>query len=402
VIALVLWASGLPWAAPTAQEPPAPPVQQRDAPPLVVPGFPPAVPATADRAAAEAAHGEAIDFLVASQNPDGSFGTSSLDGQLELGFSVETYYAWQVAAHGLATLALLDCDETPERSAALERALDWLCSTRVPQRGNHWDTDYTWAGLYGLVATVRALRDPRLADEELRARLDARGREYWRILEVTEVPSGGWAYYDDPPYARRPNWATSFCTALVLPTVAEVVALGWTADRGPLERGLTALRRCALPNGAYEYDASGALPRVGVGESINAVKGSLGRIQVCHWALYLLGDVSITPDRLRWGLEQFFEHHRFLDVAYLRPVPHEAYYANAAYFYLFGHYYAAEVIELLPRDEREAWHARLRPHLLKVQRADGSACDFLGSSYTVTAGTALFALTLQRGLAPRD
>ncbi|MHC4892296.1 MAG: prenyltransferase/squalene oxidase repeat-containing protein [Planctomycetota bacterium] len=360
------------------------------------------VPVEMDQAAAREALDRSLDFLVSTQLEDGSWGSGALEGLSEFGFSVETYYAWQVASHGIATMALLEADSTPEREAALEKAVGWLSGARMPKRGSNWDTDYTWSGLYGLVATSRVASDPRFADGDVAEAIDARGREFWRILATTEVPSGGWAYYDDPPYAMRPNWATSFCTALILPSLERAERLGWIEDESHLKRGITALQRCALPNGAYTYNASSAIPRSGAGESINNVKGSLGRIQVAHWALGTLGDPSITPERLRWGLEQFFEHHKFLDAAYMRPVPHEAYYANAAYFYLFAHYYAAEAIDLLPREEREGYHARLRPHLIKVQRADGSSVDFLGTSYLVTAGTGYTALALQKGLPQRD
>ncbi|MEO0649265.1 MAG: prenyltransferase/squalene oxidase repeat-containing protein [Planctomycetota bacterium] len=345
---------------------------------------------------------KSLEFLVTTQREDGSWGSSALEGLAEFGFSVETYYAWQVASHGIATMALLEAEATPEREAALEKAVRWLLDTRMPKRGSNWDTDYTWSGLYGFVACARVASDPRYRNGDLRERLDARGRDFWRILETTEVPSGGWAYYDDPPFAKRPNWATSFCTALVLPAIAAGEELGWVPNERHRDRATDALLRCALPNGAFTYTASNAIPRSGAGESINNVKGSLGRIQVAHWALGTLGDSSITPERIRWGLDQFFEHHKFLDAAYMRPIPHEAYYANAAYFYLFAHYYAAQVIDLLPREEREAYHAKLRPHLIKVQRADGSSVDFLGTSYMVTAGTGYTALALRKGLPVRD
>ena len=115
---------------------------------------------------------------------------------------------------------------------------------------------------------------------------------------------------------------------------------------------------------------------------------------------FFVGEKKITPDRLRAGLESFFEHHRFLDVAYMDPRPHEAYYYNSGYFYMFGHYYAAKVIELLPEAEREGWHARLRPHLVKVMRQDGGSSDFLTSGYMMVAGTAFSALALGMGLPP--
>ena len=101
---------------------------------------------------------------------------------------------------------------------------------------------------------------------------------------------------------------------------------------------------------------------------------------------------------MRTGLEQFFEHHEFLHVARMRPIPHEAFYANAGYFFFFGHYYAALCIELLPAAEREAFRRQLRTKVLQTQRADGSYSDFLGSSYMVVSSTAFATLALQAGL----
>ena len=88
----------------------------------------------------------------------------------------------------------------------------------------------------------------------------------------------------------------------------------------------------------------------------------------------------------------------FLDVARLKPIPHEAYYQNAAYFYLFAHCFAAFAIQELPAAERESFHARLRPHLAKVQGRDGSSFDFLGSTFMTTAGTSFAILALQAGV----
>jgi hypothetical protein len=354
------------------------------------------VPETLGPEAAREGLGRSIAWLVERQNPDGSWATGALDGLLELGFSVESFYSWQVAANALACLALLGASETPEGRAALEHGLAWLEGTRTPQRGSDWDIDYVWGGLYGFAATVEVARDERFRGGEWPARLEALARRYLAILAANQVPSGGWGYYDAPTYSRRPKWATSFSTAAVLPALLWGEQLGWVGDPGLRRRATRYVADCALPNGAFAYDLE-MIPSVG-GDGINDVKGSLGRIQACHWALATVGERKITPERLRAGLESFFEHHRFLDVAYMDPFPHEAYYYNSGYFYLFAHYYAARVIELLPIEEREGWHARLRPHLLKVMRADGASTDFLTSAYMQVAGTAFSAMALELGL----
>jgi len=355
------------------------------------------VPKTLSSEQARVVADRSLEYLLSTQNEDGSWGTGALDTPLEYGFSPETFYAWQMSAHGVGVLALLAAEESPERLETLKRAVHWLCTARMPKRGSNWDIDFVWTALYGFVACVEAASDPRLQEPELQALLRARGAEFLGQLEANQVPTGGWAYYDNPPYSRRPKWATSFCTALVLPALVRSQELGWGTDQKMIDRAVAYVRRCGLPNGAYEYDLR-PVPRASGGESINNVKGSLGRIQVCNWGLASAGVPQITEERIRQGLSEFIEYHKFLDVARMRPIPHEGYYANAGYFYFFGHYYAAQAINLLPAEEREEWHAKLRPHVAKTQRQDGSTSDFNASSYMITASTAFASLTLSLGL----
>jgi hypothetical protein len=378
-----------------AQEPATPATDEKDIRPFVD------VPETMTAQQARASLERSLAFLTASQNPDGSWCGSSPDSVMELGFSPETYYTWQLAAIEIALMALMECEETPERRAALEKGMRWLCETRLPARGTDWDVDYMWPALYGVVCTSIAFDDPRFAAPEWKQRIGARGREFMAILERNQVPDGGWGYYDDPPFSSRPKWATSFATATVVPELPDARARGWFEDDKVRERAVEYLKGCALPNGAYEYDLN-PIPRITGGEHINNVKGSLGRIQICNWALRRAGVPWVTDDKIREGLGFFFEHHRFLDVARMRPVPHEAYYANAGYFYFFGHYYCALVINELPTAEREAWHAKLRPHVVKCQYDDGSTGDFLHSGYDVLASTAYAALALDLGLDPKN
>ena len=347
---------------------------------------------------ARTAHAKSLAWLVGAQNEDGSWGTGRIDSLLEHGFALESFYAWQMASSALADLALASAGDTPERRAALERGIAWLTTARLPKRGEDWDIDYAWTALYGFVACVELVQDPRFAGvEETAAALRRRGMEFYDLLVRLQSIDGGWGYYDDPPYpAGRPMWATSFSTACVIPALLRAHELGWEVDPAVAGRATEYVRRCIVPGGAYSYDLK-PVPRF-AGESINDIKGSLGRTQVCNWALHEAGLERITDDRLREGLEAFFQHHVFLDVARMRPIPHEAYYYNSGYFYFFGHYYAGLVIELLPEEEREAWHAKLRAEVVKAQNKDGSSDDFVAGGWSRVACTAFAALALREGL----
>lgn len=338
----------------------------------------------------------AVQYLIDTQDETGRWGTRACEALMDLGFATETYHAYQFGAHGVACMALAAVPETQERRAALDRAVHWLCGSPIPTRGDDWDIDNVWSALYGFVACVTLVQDERFASDPWKARLEQRGKKLYRLLARYQALSGGWAYYDDPPFTRTPTWATSFCTALVLPSLLEAKDLGWEVDDRVIERARTYIQRCAMPGGAYAYDLT-PIPRIGV-EHINLIQGSLGRTQVCNWALARAGVRSVTPDVIRAGLEAFFEYHGFLDQARTRPIPHEGFYRNAGYFYFFGHYYAARAIELLPPEEREEWHARLRPQLTKTMWANGGASDFLDAPYSITASTGFIILALSLGL----
>ncbi len=343
---------------------------------------------------------KAGEYLVKEQHPDGSWGSGAADSVQFIGFSPETFYAFKMAANGLGFMALASLEETPERRAKLDRSLEWLLATRVPARGNNWDIDCSWSALWGFNAMVAAAKDPRFGAGQDAAkwkpRIEARAKELYTLLEKNQEPLGGWGYYEGPVMSHRPTWSTSFATGCVIPALVEAQKLGWPVDPKVTERAVEYLRRCHLPTGAYTYDLQ-TIPWVG-GESINDIKGSLGRIQVCNWARRRAGDKRVTDDEIRRGLEVFFSEHRFLDAARLKPIPHEAWYYNAAYFYFFGHYHAALAINELPAEEREAWHKKLRAELIKVQWADGSSIDFPNMSCMQVAGTSFSLLALQAGL----
>lgn len=342
---------------------------------------------------------KAVRFLIQKQNADGSWGTSTVESLFETNYSRASFYAWKMAGGALSIMALMKVDETPERRAALEKALDYLLEQPRPRRGSDWDIDNNWTALYAFNCLVEAANDARFQGPKWKPRIEARGKEYYEHLAANQDPKGGWGYYEGPVIARHPTWSTSFSTACVVPALVEAKQMGWPVEDHVLRAATEYVRLARLPSGAYAYDLR-PIPRDFTGANIDNIKGSLGRIQTCNWALREAGAKEITDDVARQGLGWFFEHHKFLDVARWKPVPHESYYANAGYFYFFGHYHAAQLINTLPVAEREAWHAKLRPHVIKTQWADGSDSDFPGSFYSWTYGTSFAILTLELGLHP--
>lgn len=344
-----------------------------------------------------------IAFLLKDQNSDGSWGSHRGASNTFTGpvwSNPETHRSWTVATTGLCCMALLEAGDSPEADAALDRGIDYLLSNAVLKRPSDWDLDNNWGYLYALQAVAAALHHGRYADTPREARLRAIGQELIERLAVTQTLSGGWGYYSFDLPSRRPAWATSFMTAAVLLALYDAREQGLEVDEGMLERAVRAVKRCRLPNGAYTYSVE-AVPDPRHSEWIDQVKGSLGRIQVCNLALYRF-QAGPALEQLRVGIDQFFGQHRFLDIARKRPIPHEAYYLNSGYFYLFGHYYAAGVIEQLPPDQRRLCWPKLRRELLKTQEKDGSMVDFFIHSYHRPYGVAFGILALSRSLAERD
>jgi len=390
VIALLLAALA---QDPAPAAPAAPAVPGVQAPAMAKP----LVPISADEA--RTVEKRALAWMVGKQNADGSWGSDKPVSLWEQNYSHASFYAWQMAGDALCCQALMVADETPERKIALEKALEWVVSHPLPQRGSDWDIDSTWPALMGFNCMVQAAQDARFQSPEWQKQIKARALEWSEYLAKTQDPLGGWGYYEGEVVSRRPTWSTSFATASVIPALVEAAELGWPVDPKMTQRAVEYMQHCKLPTGAIQYSLS-PIADPSLGEGINNVKGSLGRIQAANWALRKAGDKTVTDERLRWGLERFFADHKFLDVAYLRPIPHEAYYKNAGYFYFFGHYHAARVINCLPEAEQEAWHAKLRAEIAKAQQEDGSLVDFIGSFYSWSYATSFAVMTLELGLHP--
>jgi hypothetical protein len=334
-----------------------------------------------------------VIYLRQVQEKDGSYGAPRNVMFNESFATLHTYEAWTYATTGLCAMALADCGESAADFACLDKALDFLLTKPSPKRVSDWDTDNVWGYVYGLQALAHLLPLPRFADDPRKPAMAARAAELAKNLARWQTPYGGWAYYDFDADTIPPVWTTSFTTSAGVIALQDAKAAGVPVDERVLDKAIRCVAHARLPSGAYTYNVETVSSPAGL-EFIDQVKGSLGRIQVGNVALFRAG--KLDAKTVNSGLEQFFEHHRFLAVARKKPIPHESWYAVAAYFFLFGHYYASEAIELLPPDRRAPFAKQLQQKLMEIQEPDGSSWDFHISEYTRSYGTAFAIMALQR------
>jgi hypothetical protein len=347
-------------------------------------------------AAVQDAVDDGLAFLLQSQNDDGSWGGVRNATFTSRFGNPATYNCWTVGTTGLATLAVLELGTGEAAEAAAGRGLDFLAANAELRRPADWDVDNVWGLIYGLNTLARAVKHPWYEGTEREEALREAAAVMLGRLTRYQSPRGGWGYYAGPNSCWRPEWATSFTTAAGVVALTAAKEAGLDVPEKHYRAAVRLVERCRLPNGAYAYSAE-AIPRHLRLESIDQVKGSLGRIQVCNYALHLAG-AELPAGAMEEGLELFFRHHKFLDVGRNKPIPHEAYYGVAAYFYLFAHYYAALAIEALPAESRGEWFMKLRGDILKCRQKDGSFWDFWIASCTKPYGTAFSIMALARTL----
>jgi len=336
---------------------------------------------------------EGIEFLLET---DGSWG-GLVNATFTSGFAdVGTYHSWSVGTTALVVLALLELGDGPKVETALEGGLDFLVANKKLVRPAEWDVDNVWGLVYGLDTLSKAVVHPRYAGTERGEELRDAAQTMIAGLQKYASPKGGWGYYSSASTVWQPEWATSFTTAVGVLALVAARDAGLEVPDKLFDATVRTVQHCREPDGAYSYDV-GVFPRHRTMESINQIKGSVGRIQVCNVALERAG-ASLPEGAMHEGVNQFFKQHHFLDLARNKPIPHEGYYAVAAYFYLFGHYYASAAIDSLPEDVAAPYSERLRYEILKCRQKDGSFWDFWIASCTKAYGTAFAIMSLGRTL----
>lgn len=337
-----------------------------------------------------------VDFLLADQNPNGSWGGPTKTKGLNIYAPLPgAHHAFRAGATGLALSGLIESgDKRPEVAAAIDKAAAWAASELPKLRRADQTTTYNaWGHAYGLRAITRLYQ--REKDPAKKAEWVRLGQEQVDLANRYEDVNGGWGYLDlhDGVTTRKPSgMPTSFTTATVLLAMAEArEVMGVKLDDKLVKHAITSVTFQRTPDFAYTYAFNHRMyPRI----DINRPAGSLGRSQVCNACLRVFGDKAVTDEVLTTWADRFLAREGFLSNGRKRPVPHEAPFRIAGYFYYYGVYYFTEAVDLLPAEKHAAYAQRLVPILLGHQEKDGSWWDYPLYDYHQPYGTGYALMSL--------
>ncbi|MCB1231192.1 MAG: terpene cyclase/mutase family protein [Verrucomicrobiae bacterium] len=350
----------------------------------------------------EASIDRGLEFLLANQNANGSWGSAHQTKGLNIYAPVPgAHDAFRAAVTAMGINALIESgrvESRPEVASSLERAETFLLENLPKVRRATADAIYNvWTHGYGIQALVR-MHEEAVADgkTERAERIKRLIDQQVTLLSHYESVDGGWGYYDFRAGTARPSSSSiSFTTATMLVAFreAETRVPGVDVPDAMVDRAIKAINRQRKPDNSYLYgEYLKARPMYG----INRPGGSLGRSQACNIALRYWGDKTVTDDVLEEWLDRLRDRNGWLSIGRKRPIPHESWFSVAGYFYYYGHYYAALCVEDLPESKAVPHREMLAGVLLSLQEKDGSWWDYPFYSYHQPYGTAFAIMTLAR------
>lgn len=332
-----------------------------------------------------------VEFLLRTQNTDGSWGYHAQIRPYRIYAPVPgAHRSFKVATTALALMALRRCDpETDRLAAARVRATGYLLEHARVKRSHGREIYNVWAFGYGLKALASALLDPREGDDQ--AAIRAKAKQLIKALALYQAVDGGWGYFDFRAKTYRPSGdSMSFTTATILLALSDARKAGLSVPGVTLRKALTLLKRCRTREKSYIYSYWWWRRPLG---PINRPAGSLTRTPGCNLALFSF-DAGIDAAELEHGVAMLLENRKFGRMGLHRPVPHESWAGVSGYFYLYGYYYAAECLRILPRKRSLPYRDGLIEDVLYTHHPDGSFWDYPFYGYDKPYGTSYAVLAL--------
>lgn len=330
-----------------------------------------------------------VDFLIADQNKNGSWGSATHTKNINIYAPIPgAHHAYRAGATGLALSGLIDSGDTrPETTAAIEKCAAWSIENLPKLRRADQTTTYNiWGHAYGLRSFIRL--NEREQNPEKKALYKKLAQQQVDLANRYEDINGGFGYLDiyDEFTSQHPSGiTTSFGSATVLLAMHEGrEKLGLTLNDKVVGTSLDSIKRQQFPDKSYAYSHGHIMyPR----RPINRPAGSLARSQACNAALRDFGREGITDEVIIQWADRFLTREGFLSIARKRPQPHDIHFQISGYFYYYGVYYFTESVRLLPPEKQKHYAERLAALILSKQEKDGSWWDYPLYDYHQPYGT---------------
>lgn len=205
----------------------------------------------------------------------------------------------------------------------------------------------------------------------------------------SDIEEGGWSYYPDL------GESMSFSTAAALLALYDAASLGIAVPKEALKAGenlVDSLRaEDASHAGVFSYHYRRSLMTKDLGGYNSDVRGSLGRMALCDLCLLRAG--RRAKDEVERSLRTWLEFRGELDRVRNYPYTHLAQlYNNAAYYWLFGHWYAMKAAREIGGKTCESVNAAVVKALMLKREKDGTWLHH--ESFGKTCGTAMALLAL--------
>lgn len=273
---------------------------------------------------------------------------------------------YRIGGTSIAAGALLAAAKAADRKAAasVDQALEFVLQELAhplmrPSTENAYDVR-VWGHACALEFLCR-IRAAKRAGARIR-QVDAWIETLVKTLVEEEIEGGGWNY------ANR-NAPAAFVTAPVTQALLLARSQGEKVPDEVFARARKALESSRVESGAFLYSGRARDSN----DRRAQLPGSIARAPLAETTLLLLGGGSL--DALRRALDAFHEHWDELEKRRQKPGTHEPPYGVAPYYFYFGHLYAAQGIEMLPKAERAKQRQRLLEKIMRTRDADGTWND---------------------------
>jgi len=326
---------------------------------------------------------QGVAFLVSAQEEFGP-----LDDQVNLGkceWPYEGVYrvrgeipiAYRIGGTAIVINALIQAPgyaSDAGRQAAVERGMRFICAARQHplMSPTEYDAGYDvrgWGYTYGLDTLLRAKKADAIPQD---VKDQAEATILWSIeaIQKTQIPQvGGWNYARPTGRDKVAN-PSPFMTAPTLQALMLANEMGYLVDDATIARGLDALDAARGTTGSYVY--SGAVNKDRKPEG-DAVPSACARMAACEATLQMAGRGDMG--RLRASVDAFIVHWEWLNKRRAQTGTHIPPYNIAPYYFMYGHRYAAQAVELLPKQERAEYRRRINELLMSVKSENGSWND---------------------------